>query len=728
VNNQVLAPEPTWPRSGVVVWPVRCGLVPPLAEGFVSRPESAPGLGQALAPGATVALAPARNVSPGTPDWFGSCGKTQLAGYLAESLWKANELDLLVWVTASSRATILTSYVAAAEAAMGIDPTGEAESVAARFLGWLAETDRSWLVVLDGLDNPWDLDGLWPAGPTGRALLTVADAKGIDQDKVRVVGVPGFSRREALSYLMDRLTEDRGQRSGAIDLVDHLGGEPLALVQASSVIGTSALSCRDYQDVFLRKLDQMSRPAQPSTAAVSWILSVEHADRLSSSGPVQPMLILASWLDGHRIPGTVFTAPAARTYLTGGQASSEQAWAAVVTLERAGLLTIDPAPTPPTVMMNTAIGVAVRSATPHDLVDHAVAVGATALIEAWPEDEPNSWLADSFRSCATTLSQLAGDRLWAGSAYRLAFRLGQSLESAHLAALAAPHWSQVAAASDRFLGPGHPDSLAASDHLAAAFLSASRAAEALPWFQRVLSDRTSQLGPEHPATIAFELQLGKALIAAGRPREAATVLDRAFRVSEQVHGTDNLDTLDALDALADACQAAGETTDSIRLYRRVLAERERVQGPSNLQTLDSCQKLGDVYLASRKFKDALAQYKRVVAGREQSLGPVSPATIEARDRLASAYHSAGRMATALRMYEESCEDSERILGADHPDTLARRVHLAHALYAVGRLGDATTMLRDTVERCERILPPNDPFTKAARESLANIAGNLSVAA
>ena len=74
---------------------------------------------------------------------------------------------------------------------------------------------------------------------------------------------------------MDRLTEDRGQRSGAIDLVDHLGGEPLALVQASAVIGTSALSCREYQDVFIRKLDQMARAGQSSTAAISWILSVE---------------------------------------------------------------------------------------------------------------------------------------------------------------------------------------------------------------------------------------------------------------------------------------------------------------------------------------------------------------------------------------------------------------------------------------------------------------------
>lgn len=724
MNNQVLAPEPAGSHGGVT-WPVRSGLVPSLAEGFISRPESAAGLGQVVAPGAIVALTSARTASGTAPDWFGSCGKTQLAAYIAESLWKARELDLLVWITATSRAAILTGFSNAAVAAMGVDPTRDAESLASRFVGWLAETSRPWMVVLDGLANPRDLDGIWPVGPAGRTLITAADAAGLEPDRVRVVGIQGFSRREALSYLMDRLTEDRGQRSGAIDLVDHLGGEPLALVQASSVIGSSTLSCRDYQELFVRKLDQVARAGQPSTAAVSWILSVEHGDRLSQTGPVQPMLILASWLDGNRIPGTVFTSPSARAYLSGGRASAEQAWAAVVTLERAGLLTIDPAPIPPTVMMNSAITVAVRSATPNDLVDQAVNVAGRALVEAWPRDEQPPWLSEAFRSCAISLTQLAGDRLWAGGSYRLPFRLGESLENAHLTALTASHWSQVAAASDRLLGPGHPESLAASDHLAGAFLAAGRAAEALPWFQRVLADRIAQLGSEHPAAIAFEMQCGRALIAAGRPREAATVLDRAFRASEKVRGSDDLDTLDALDALADACLAAGESADAIRLYRRVLAERERVQGQADAQTLDSCQKLGDVYLSSKKFKEAMASYKRVVDGREREFGPVHPATIEARDRLASAYHSAGKMTNALRLYEESCTDSERILGADHPDTLARRVHLAQALYAVGSIGEATTMLRETVDWCERMLPAGDPLTKRARESLIHIAGTAS---
>ena len=48
-------PPPAGPARSET-WPVRSGLVPPLAEGFVARTETVPGLEAALVPGALVAL------------------------------------------------------------------------------------------------------------------------------------------------------------------------------------------------------------------------------------------------------------------------------------------------------------------------------------------------------------------------------------------------------------------------------------------------------------------------------------------------------------------------------------------------------------------------------------------------------------------------------------------------------------------------------------------------
>src|SRR5205823_698955 len=103
-----------------------------------------------------------------------SCGKTQLALSIAHSLWQSGGLNLLVWVPATNRAAVLASYAQAAAAAMGAAADQDAESVAARFLGWLRNTARSWLVVFDDLTDAENLDRLWPEGG-GRILITTAD-------------------------------------------------------------------------------------------------------------------------------------------------------------------------------------------------------------------------------------------------------------------------------------------------------------------------------------------------------------------------------------------------------------------------------------------------------------------------------------------------------------------------------------------------------------------------
>ena len=69
---------------------------------------------------------------------------------------------------------------------------------------------------------------------------------------MQVLPVGLFNSREALGYLMERLSANRGQRLGAIDLVSAMGSEPAALTQASAVIASSTMSCHDYRDYFIR--------------------------------------------------------------------------------------------------------------------------------------------------------------------------------------------------------------------------------------------------------------------------------------------------------------------------------------------------------------------------------------------------------------------------------------------------------------------------------------------
>jgi len=730
-GGQAQPAGPAGSRRSGVARPVLPGPLPPLAESFAARPDTVPGLEAALAPGAAVALVPGQEAAGYPGDWLVSCGKTQLASFAAGSLWRSRTVDLLAWVTATSRASVLSGYLQAATE-LGLDYQGDAESVAARFVAWLGGTGRRWLVVLDDLRDAADLDGLWPAGPAGRLLITAADpVTACGGRRVLAMPVPAFSTREAVSCLLGRLTTDPDQRSGAIDLAADLGGQPAAVAQAGAVIASSGLPSREYRQLFAQRRAQLAaggtRP--PSAAAVTWTLSADHAGQVAPGAGSWLLLELCAVLDGHGIPGTVFITPAVCRYLGEGAAhppDPKHAWTAVRALQRAGLVAIGPAGTPPAVWVSPALQAAVRATVPPEVVDRAVRAAADALAEAWPADQPRCWLSAHLRSCVASLRRVAGDGLWAGGrCHRVLVMAGQSMNSARLTGPAVTWWRELAAGCDRLLGPGHPDTLVAAGHLAGALLAAGQAAEAVSWWERVLAGHARVLGPDHPGTIDAQVRLGCALVAAGKAGDAAAVLDEAAGHSERVHGPSDHGTLAARDEYAAACLAAGHAAEAIRAHKRSVAARERLHGPAHPGTLAARARLAGAYLAAGKVKDAASQYRRVLAGRERALGPDHLDTLAARAGLAAACDAAGQMGAALQQHQQACAGYERLLGADHPDTLTRRAGLAHAYDAAGQLGDAVATLRDTITRSEQALSPGDPLTQSLRQSLADITAEMT---
>jgi tetratricopeptide (TPR) repeat protein len=706
--------------------------VPELADGFRARLETAPSLAAVLPTGAAVAFIPRRAApasfagrvaAPGAPDWLRSTGKTQLAAAFAESLWHSGGVDLLLWIEATTRVSVLTGYAAAMAAATGRDRASSCESVAVQFLSWLGETSRSWLVVLDDLADTANLDGLWPAGPSGRVLVTSADVAAIPSG-MPVVKVGPFSLREAISYLSERVSADPDKRHGAIELAQDLDLEPVALAQASAVIANSPLSCREYQAQFVRRREQLASPdARPSAAAVTWTMSFERADQLAPGGSAQLLLALAALLDGHGIPQTVLTAPAAGDFFAGGgdvPASSERARAALATLEQLGLLTVEQVTEPPTIRISPVVQAALRAAMPEGMQDQAASSVADALLQAWPDRELPGWPASGLRSCVATLRRITGNLLWDGGCHPVLVRAGDSLGRAGLTEAAVDHWLDLATTGGRVLGGAHPDTVLAAQRLADAYLAAGRADSAIPWFQWVLDSLTDRLGPDDRDVIDARRRLGHAFVAALQFPAAIAVLERAVRQFEQICGPRHVDTLGARDEIAAAYLAAGHYPEAITLYRRTLADRERTQGERHLQTMTTRHGLADSYLASGRAKEAVAAYKQVVADRERVLGPDHLDTLTARHNLGAAYQKAGKTAAAELACEQACVGFERLLGPRHPDTLRSRAELAQVYRRLGRYGDARALLRDTVDRLERALPDGDPLITELRQSLADI--------
>jgi tetratricopeptide (TPR) repeat protein len=662
----------------------------------------------------------------------GSCGKTQLAVQAAQAVWRSGRLDLLAWVDASSRASALSSYTEAA-AALGIESVGPAEQVATRLTGWLADTTRPWLMVLDDVRDAADLDGLWPGGSAGIVVITATDEQAIAGERglfqAEVIPVGPFTTREALSYLMDRLADDTDQRHGAIDLAIVLGGDPLALAQASGVIATTTQSCTDYRRRYDHLLARMARETNgelPTPAAATWMLSAERASHLVPGGAAQILLAIAALLDGQAVPASLFTTSAVCEYLAeaGAPAASEpdRAWDAVRALAHTGLVALDLASATPIVQVSRPVATLVRAAVAPQVLDRVAVVAADGLLEIWPEREPQPWLASGVRSCADALWRIAGDQLWAGEAcHPLLLKTGHSFDAAGLTGPAVRHWSQLAATSQRILGSGSPQSLAVGSHLADALLAARQASEAAAWWQWVVAGQTRTIGADHPATLAARVSLGRALVAAGQSGNAVSVLEQAAADHHRVLGPDHPDTFVARDALAAACQAEGLLAEAIGHYRRILADLERLHGTQHPATMTARDQLAVAYAADGRLKDAISCYKKALTDRQHALGADHLDTIATRRDLASAYEAAGKIAAALQLRDEVRAVQEQILGADHPDTLSSRADLANAYLAAGRLADAATMLRDTLTRCEMSLPPGAPVTARVRLALTELA-------
>ena len=710
--------------TGGTVWPVRAGSVPPLAAAFTVRTDSVPRVEALLEPGAVVALVPGPEGAGDPAGWLRSCGKTQLAAHLAEALGRSRRIELLAWVNASDRASVLSGYAEAA-AQLGLDDGGDAGQVAARFLGWLGSTARPWLVVLDDVRDAADLDGLLPGGPAGRVLVTAAGAGAVPG--MRQVAVPVFSLREAMAYLFDRLTTNPDQRNGAYDLAEDLGAEPAALAQAGAVMAGSDTGCRRYQGHFARHRERLRQGAggrRLPAAAVSWMLSAEYAEELLPGGGTWPLLLLAALLDSHGIPLAVLTGPAACRYLaeTGTPSpDARHAHSAVGALEQAGLACAGPA-----LHVSRPLQRAARAAAPPELLERAVRAAADALLETWPDDRPRSVLAAQSRACAASLLRHAGDALWdGGTCHRVLLAAGKSLAAARLTGPSVAWWREVTVGSDRLLGPDHPDTLIAAGQLTDALLAAGQHADAVQWARWVLDGRDRVLGPGHPAATAARITYGRALAASGEPGQALQVLRDAAARSERAYGPGDTEALAVLDEYATAFLAAGDTATAVRFCKRSLAGREQAHGPADPATLAAALRLADTSLAHGKAKDAISQYKRVLAAREQALGPGHPDTLSARASLAGAYDSAGRIGDALREHQQACAGCERTLGPDHPLTLDCRAGLALAYYAAGQIGDALTVLRDSAARAERALSPADPVTRRLRQAQADITADLA---
>jgi tetratricopeptide (TPR) repeat protein len=636
-----------------ISWPQRIGVIPSEADNFQHR-KAVEDLDAAMADSEAAVIC---QVLSGT----GGVGKTQLAAHYARHKWSAEQLDLLVWVTAGNRDAIVSAYARAGKQLAGADDS-EPVDAAEEFLTWLETTDRRWLVVLDDLAAPGDLSGLWPPRhSTGRTIVTTRrrDAALFGTGR-RLVAVDLFTVEEASNYLTVTLAaHDRRDDPDQIrSLAKDLGLLPLALAQAAAYVIDRQLGCAQYRQRFADRRRTLAEllpekgalpDEQRATVAATWSLSIELADQLFPPGLARPMLELTSVLDANGIPITVLTSPPALEYLsshrtpvstdfqTGSphvltQVSTETAREALHCLHRLNLADFADDSGERGLRVHSLIQRATRDQLTADEFGKAVHASARALLHVWGSTQT---IAESaiLRANAEALHLHAGPQLWSLGVHPVLFEAGRSLSKDRHLVATATYWQQLRLEAELHLGLAHPDTVLARIYAASSRGVTGDLADAVTALEELVADLLRIHGPDHPHSLSARAALADQRGAAGDRDGAITAWEELVADRQRVHGPDHPDTLSARAALADQRAAAGDRDGAITAWEELVADRQRVHGPDDHRTLSARAVLADQRAAAGDRDGAITALEELLAAQLRVHGPDHPRTLSTRDKI-----------------------------------------------------------------------------------------------
>jgi hypothetical protein len=184
---------------------------------------------------------------------LGGVGKTELALHYTHT--RKKNFDAVFWVRADESLRLAQEF-AHLSVTLGLESREDCNWAVSRnlVLGWLASTERTWLLVFDNA-NMEILNDYWPISNNGAIIVTSRDALASTQlYQASGIVVGPFSTEDASSFL--RYLTNEGANSNLEDLeathtiATSLGGLPLAITQMASFIRHLKLSYNEFIQLY----------------------------------------------------------------------------------------------------------------------------------------------------------------------------------------------------------------------------------------------------------------------------------------------------------------------------------------------------------------------------------------------------------------------------------------------------------------------------------------------
>jgi tetratricopeptide (TPR) repeat protein len=645
---------------------------------------------------------------------LGGVGKSELALQHAEAC--RGQYTLTWWVTAEDPAQIQAGLAAlAARLCPPIAGAGTTDDAAGWAAAWLQAHDR-WLLILDNVNDPGDVEPLLGLLTGGHILITTRRDTGWDQiaDPVRLdVLDPG----PAAELIVTRTGgHDRADQEAAAALAAELGYLPLALDQAAAYISQTRLPLSAY----LQRLRQHpaamyaagGEQAQRTIARV-WDITID-AIRARHPAAISLLRILACYApDG--VPRVILGGGDDDAGLAVDEALSVLASYSMITL------------TAETVSMHRLVQAVVLAGQPEDQdpafggenplttalqwLNHAIPADPGDNVAGWPLLRALSPHGDSLAALFP-----AGEQPEMLGRVQNELAIFHSSQGQHQQALALRE-SALKIAEDA-LGPGHPDTATALDGLAYTYVDLGQPGKALPLQQRALKITEDALGPDHPSTAIRLDNLAVTYGDLGQPGKALPLQQRALKITEDALGPDHPDTAIRLDNLAYTYVGLGQPGKALPLQQRALKITEDALGPDHPQTATRLDNLAATYVDLGQPGKALPLQQRALKITEDALGPDHPSTAIRLNNLAYTYRALGQPDKALPPRLRALKITEDALGPDHPTTATRLDNLGATYVDLGQPDKALPLRQRALKITEDALGPDHPDTAIRLNNLA----------
>ena len=538
---------------------------------------------------------------------LGGVGKSELALQYAAA--RRRDYGLLWWVTAADAGQVEAGLAAmAGRLCPAVAVTGTTSDAADWAAGWLQAHDR-WLLILDNVEDPADIEPL--LGQLGGGHVIVTSRRDADwgrlADPVQLDVLAPDAAAQVL--ILGTGLHDAADVDAAGQVAAELGFLPLALDQAAAYIVQQRITLAAYLGSLRRHPARMhaAGTSAPRTIARLWDL---HITVIRDRNPAAARLL-----------GVIvcYAPDAIPRAMLGGNTPREDTDEALGLLASYSMITL------------TTVTVSI-----HRLLQAVILTGPdhTGQDGRGLRDTALDWLNAAIPDAPST--NMGGWPL--------------------LRALV-PH----AEALGSHFPPGEqPEDLARAQNQVALFLvSQGDYAQALPLQQRALAITETARGPDHPDTAIRLDNLALTYSDLGRPADALPLQQRALAITETARGPDHPSTAIRLDNLAATYSDLGRHSDALPLQQRALAITEAALGPDHPDTALRLNNLALTYCDLGRHSDALPLQQRALAITETALGPDHPSTAIRLNNLAATYRDLGRPADALPLEERARQIRQR---------------------------------------------------------------------